>query len=1000
LSLSLSPILRGETDPKFYAVEVSAAVQAVPPEIRLSWPGDPNATAYTVYRKFPDESSWGAGTTIPGNATGHVDRDVAVGSVYEYQIIKSTGRGYEGHGYLCAGIQVPLVDSRGKVILVVAGTHALELAGELERLQEDLAGDGWIVLRRDVSPTDTPAKVKSIIRSDYTADPTNVKSVFLFGHVPVPYSGNFNPDAHPDHQGAWAADAYYGDIDGNWTDNSVNTTSAERPYNHNVPGDGKWDQNDLPSDVELEVGRVDLHNMTCFANKTPARSELDLLRQYLNKDHNFRHGRLPVARRGLVCDNFGERDGEAFAASGWRNFAPFFGADNVSAVAGWNYFPNVSAQGYLWSYGTGGGGWVTCDGIGSSDDFARTDIQSVFTLFLGSYFGDWDNESNFLRAPLGSTSYGLTAAWAGRPHWFLHHMALGATIGHSTRVSQNNGPGGLYSPRNYGTRQVHVALMGDPTLRMHPVLPPSGISVVPVSDGFELVWQASADTDVEGYQVYRSDSRFGPFTRLTGADPIQATTFTDRVAPANFTYMVRTVKLERSGSGTYYNASQGIFFTLNGSPPRGGGTPLATAPTDPASLIATTIGPAQIDLRWRDGSSNETGFKIERKFGASGIFEEVAQVGPDVTSWSSTGLQSATRYFFRVAAYNDVGASGYSAEASAMTAPLPNTAATARFVGTDATTKGSWAGLYGRNGYHMPARSSDPAYSRPGFIGASSWTWEEPSDDPRALQDAETGERSAGCWFAENSFTIELNVSDLQDHRVGVYFLDWDSTERTQTVEILDAASGAVLSSQSVSNFSQGTYLFWEIKGNAAIRISKAGGANAVLSGLFFDYPATSLVVGQPVISPDSGTFSAATTVTLVSPTPGATIRYTLDGTLPTSSSELYEKPFVLPKSTTVKARAFLDGTESSVASATFTVNVPWTGTAHARFIRIDSATQGNCRLVISGEPGQQFRIDASSDLVNWAEIGSVTLTTRESQFSDERAGEFRSRFYRAVLVP
>src|SRR6185436_8869270 len=115
---------------------------------------------------------------------------------------------------------------------------------------------------------------------------------------------------------------------------------------------------------------------------------------------------------------------------------------------------------------TGGGGYYTCNGVGSSDDFSTNDIQSVFTMFFGSYFGDWDNESDFLRAPLGSTTYGLTAAWAGRPHWFFHHMGLGETIGYSTRLSQNNN--GLYSPVSSGSRQVHIALMGDPTLRMHP----------------------------------------------------------------------------------------------------------------------------------------------------------------------------------------------------------------------------------------------------------------------------------------------------------------------------------------------------------------------------------------------------------------------------------------------------------------------------------------------------------------------------------------------------
>src|SRR6185437_4260138 len=236
-----------------------------------------------------------------------------------------------------------------------------------------------------------------------------------------------------------------------------------------------FDQSDLPSDVELELGRVDLYNMTCFSNKTPSRNEVDLLRAYLEKDHNFRTGQLVVPRRGLICDNFGERSGEAFASSGWRSFAPFFGAENDTQVAYGTYFSTLKDNGYLCSYGTGGGSWYTCDGIGGSDDFATTDIKTVFTAFLGSYFGDWDNESAFLRAPLGS-GYCLATAWAGRPHWFFHPMGLGQTIGYTAKLSQNNKNGGEYAPQNYGTHQVHVALLGDPTLRLHAVLPPANVS--------------------------------------------------------------------------------------------------------------------------------------------------------------------------------------------------------------------------------------------------------------------------------------------------------------------------------------------------------------------------------------------------------------------------------------------------------------------------------------------------------------------------------------------
>jgi len=112
---------------------------------------------------------------------------------------------------------------------------------------------------------------------------------------------------HPSHLGAWPADLYYGDVNGIWTDNSVNKTDSDDPRNDNIPGDGKFDQSNIPSPVELEVGRVDMFDLPAFN----PRSEKDLLRQYLIKDHNFRHKLVTTVRRGLVRDNFGDLSGDA-----------------------------------------------------------------------------------------------------------------------------------------------------------------------------------------------------------------------------------------------------------------------------------------------------------------------------------------------------------------------------------------------------------------------------------------------------------------------------------------------------------------------------------------------------------------------------------------------------------------------------------------------------------------------------------------------------------------
>ena len=106
-----------------YSVQVSSAVQASPAKITLSWPQDTNGTpsSYTIYRKAPTDSSWGSGTTISGSTTTYTDANVTSGIAYEYRIVKAAGS-YTGYGYITTGINAPLVDSRGKVILIVDNT--------------------------------------------------------------------------------------------------------------------------------------------------------------------------------------------------------------------------------------------------------------------------------------------------------------------------------------------------------------------------------------------------------------------------------------------------------------------------------------------------------------------------------------------------------------------------------------------------------------------------------------------------------------------------------------------------------------------------------------------------------------------------------------------------------------------------------------------------------------------------------------------------------------
>src|SRR5262249_58933704 len=124
----------------------------------------------------------------------YADSAVTVGTVYEYRV--STG---SAEGYLFSGIEAPLTESRGRVILVVDSTYAAPLTAELARLRQDLVGDGWTVIRRDVSRTDAVPNVKTVILREYARDPVNVRAVFPFRHVPVPHAGAIPPAGHPHH---------------------------------------------------------------------------------------------------------------------------------------------------------------------------------------------------------------------------------------------------------------------------------------------------------------------------------------------------------------------------------------------------------------------------------------------------------------------------------------------------------------------------------------------------------------------------------------------------------------------------------------------------------------------------------------------------------------------------------------------------------------------------------------------------------------------------------
>lgn len=559
---------------------------AEPPTVTISWVSDPEATGYEVYRKeknddvFPQipEAQYGP------KATRHVDASIVPGKNYEYQVVKicthqlgasptsldSLIANYWGFGYANVGVEA-VDDARGTVLLLIDETMKTPLSIEIERLQSDLSGEGWEVKTAYLPRTESFDKdrVKTVKDSilAYAGgknSPMNraLTTVFILGRVAVPYSGNLNPDGHPEHRGAWPADTYYGDIEGTWNDISVNsdnnTTPPNRSENRNIVGDGKFDRSTISGNAELAVGRVDFFGMDSLLI-----SETELLRRYLNKDHAFRSETWSFTKGGIMSDNFGNY-GEGFAQAGWRAISLFGGSGSVVSA---NYLEslNKNDKSYLWSYGTGGGSYQSAGGIGVTNNYRDPQkINSVFTMMFGSYFGDWDSQNNFLRAQIAVGGKSLTCVWAGRPQWYFHHMGLGETIGYSHVKSQNNerlylplvvkrvgaNQGQLYTA---GLRGVHVALMGDPTLTAQ-----QGVRIPPPMTlhhgiksgvGQVLVWENVPTADA--YQIFRrDDDTFNWETLAIVRAPL--TTYLDVDGTETAEYGIRSVKLTQTFTGSYW----------------------------------------------------------------------------------------------------------------------------------------------------------------------------------------------------------------------------------------------------------------------------------------------------------------------------------------------------------------------------------------------------------------------------------------------------------------
>lgn len=250
-----------------------------------------------------------------------------------------------------------------------------------------------------------------------------------------------------------------------------------------------------------------------------------------------------------------------------------------------------------------------------------------------------------------------------------------------------------------------------------------------------------------------------------------------------------------------------------------------------ATFLASNHAQTSATLEWDPSSDPVQGYKIYSLHPATSQLTSV-DVG-SVTMAVIDGLMEGETYRFYATSYDTNGVESEPSNIVDYTVP-GSEINPSHIIGSDTTTRGDWKGIYGREGSLIASLGGQMPTNVTILTTAAQWTWSGTTTSRSALQRPDSIGRIASCWYSATPMLFDIAVNDNQPHRLSMYFYDASNSGRDQTVELIDRATGFILDSQRVRNFSTGVYITWEIQGAVQVRITPHN-VSAVVSGIFLD---------------------------------------------------------------------------------------------------------------------------------------------------------------------
>lgn len=279
--------------------------------------------------------------------------------------------------------------------------------------------------------------------------------------------------------------------------------------------------------------------------------------------------------------------------------------------------------------------------------------------------------------------------------------------------------------------------------------------------------------------------------------------------------------------------------------------PDAKAPRLVRKLNGAPVGAFQVDLRWAPARQVDQVNYYEIERAEKPDFSHAVQVGrSNPSQFSDLRVKPSTTYYYRVAAAGLSGVVGRFSKPVVVITGKDAQTATATFLGIDDATMGNWPGVYGADGFYMPAYfhgrdcQAWPDYLSAvecaGFTNRQFAIWNNATKSSLWTSPISYCARYLGALESPASGSLTLYVNDGQSHQLALYVCDFNKGSREESIEITDLGGHVLVSACTVSNFEEGKWLKFKFSGSIQVHLANLNKrSTAVLSALMFDQSAS-----------------------------------------------------------------------------------------------------------------------------------------------------------------